>query len=114
DMDHFKSVNDGHDHLFGSFVIKEMGKILTKNLREVDFAARYGGDEFLIILTGTDEKGVVTFCNRLCRIVREHTFTDGHDQIKLTLSVGYAVGSPDFKYDALELVRAADHALYEA
>lgn len=114
DMDHFKSVNDGHDHLFGSFVIKEMGRLLAKTLRETDFAARYGGDEFLIVLTETDEQGVITFCNRLCEKVRSHVFKDGNDEIKLTLSLGYAIGSPAFTYNARDIVRTADHALYES
>jgi len=45
----FQNVNDSHDHLFGSFVLKEVGKIIKENIRAIDFAARYGGDEFLII-----------------------------------------------------------------
>lgn len=114
DVDHFKSVNDGHDHLFGSFVIKEMGQLLSRELREVDFAARYGGDEFLIILVETDEHGVNTFCQRLCEKVRTHIFKDGNSEIRLTLSIGYAIGAPGSKYDARELVRTADHALYES
>ena len=64
DMDHFKSVNDTNDHLFGSFVLKEVGQIIKKTMREIDFAARYGGDEFLIVLTETNEEGTFTFCNR--------------------------------------------------
>ncbi len=112
DMDDFKNVNDSHDHLFGSFVIKEMGQILAMNLRDVDFAARYGGDEFLTVLIGIDEAGVQNFCNRLCEIVRTHTFREGNDEINLTLSIGYAVAGPGFKHDSRDLVRAADHALY--
>lgn len=114
DMDHFKTVNDGHDHLFGSFVIKEMGNILANTLREVDFAARYGGDEFLIVLIETDENGVKTFCERLRRQVYSHVFKDQKDEIRLTLSIGYALGPAVQDYTARDLVRCADHALYQS
>lgn len=114
DMDNFKNVNDGHDHLFGSFVIKEMGRLIKESLREVDFAARYGGDEFLIVLTEADEHGVRTFCERLREKVRGHLFKEGRDQMKLTLSIGYAVSGLVHGYTARDLVRVADHALYES
>lgn len=114
DMDHFKRVNDGHDHLFGSFVIKQMGQLVREVLRETDFAARYGGDEFLVVLTDTDERGAHTFCHRLLQKVRNHTFQDKQDSIQLTISMGYAVGSAQFEFSPQDLVRAADHALYHA
>lgn len=114
DMDHFKKVNDGYDHLFGSHVLKEMGEILKRHLRETDFAARYGGDEYLVVLTDADEKGVQIFCQRLLDRVRKHIFKDKTDEIQLTLSLGYAVASHQFEFEARDLVRCADHALYRA
>jgi two-component system cell cycle response regulator len=114
DMDHFKSVNDGHDHLFGSFVLKEMGAIIKKSIREADFAARYGGDEFLIVLTEANAEGTRIFAERLRETVKNHTFKDGSDEIKLTLSIGFAVSTHDGEPLPRDLVRVADHALYEA
>lgn len=114
DMDHFKRVNDAHDHLFGSFVLKETGRLLKSLLRETDFAARYGGDEFLAVLTDTDERGAHTFCHRLLELVRGHLFQDKSDKIQLTVSLGYAVCSTQFEYSPQDLVRAADHALYQS
>lgn len=114
DMDHFKTVNDNHDHLFGSFVLKEVGNIISKTMRETDFAARYGGDEFLIVLTETEASGVAVFCDRLAKTVMNYEFNDGKDKIKLTTSMGYAIGGGDDTRDARALVRAADHKLYEA
>ena len=65
DMDNFKYVNDGHNHLFGSFVLAEVGKLIKGNIRTIDFAARYGGDEFLICLTRTTTEGAIKLAGRL-------------------------------------------------
>ncbi|AZZ37964.1 diguanylate cyclase response regulator [Bdellovibrio sp. qaytius] len=116
DMDKFKSVNDGHDHLFGSFVISEVGKIIRQNTRTVDIPARYGGDEFLIVLSEIPLSGVEFFCEKLRNRVEQHTFSSGPDSIKLTLSIGFATydGDPTQMITGKELVRRADSALYEA
>ena len=115
DMDYFKSVNDGHDHLFGSFVLSEVGMIIRKCIRNIDLGARYGGDEFLMVLTETNSEGAQKFCERLRNMIRQHNFKNGHDEMKLTCSIGFAITSAgDGQTDARALVRAADHALYEA
>lgn len=114
DMDHFKSVNDGHDHLFGSFVISEFGKIIKNNTRNIDIPARYGGDEFLIVLTETNHDGALYFCERLRKVVESWVFTNGNDSMQLTLSLGFAISEPGEKVLGKELVRRADWALYEA
>lgn len=114
DMDHFKSVNDGHDHLFGSYVLSEFGKIIKANTRNIDIPARYGGDEFLVVLTETGEDGARRFCERLRGAVERTEFRSGPDSIKLTVSIGFAVADPTEMIDAREFVRRADHALYDA
>lgn len=114
DMDKFKSVNDGHDHLFGSFVISEVGKIIKANTRNIDIPARYGGDEFLIVLTEVNYDGAMLFCERLRKNVEKTTFQSGKDSINLTVSVGFAMTEPKEIISPKELVRRADHALYEA
>lgn len=114
DMDNFKSVNDGHDHLFGSYVISEVGKIIKANTRNIDIPARYGGDEFLIILTEVNFEGAQYFCERLRRSIEAYHFKNGVDQINLTVSIGYSMTSASEIISARELVRQADHALYEA
>lgn len=114
DMDKFKSVNDGHDHLFGSYVISEVGKIIKSLTRSIDIPARYGGDEFLIVLSETPASGVEFFCERLRKKVEDTVFTQGIDSIKLTLSIGYAVLDISEEVSAKELVRRADMALFEA
>lgn len=114
DLDHFKSVNDGHDHLFGSFVITEVGKIVRANTRNIDIPARYGGDEFLIVLTEVNFDGAYFFCERLRKSVEGTTFRSGEDSIQLTISVGFGMTDPKENITPKELVRRADHALYEA
>lgn len=115
DMDHFKSVNDGHDHLFGSFVLSEVGGIIRNNIRSIDLGARYGGDEFMMILTETSPEGAMKFCERLGKAIAAKHFKNGTDEIRLTCSIGFAVTPPgDNQTDARGLVRTADHALYEA
>ena len=86
DMDKFKSVNDGHDHLFGSYVISEVGKIIKSLTRAVDIPARYGGDEFLIILSEIPLSGVQFFCERLRQKVESTIFCQGVDSILRILS----------------------------
>ncbi|MEK6773393.1 MAG: diguanylate cyclase [Bdellovibrionota bacterium] len=114
DMDNFKSVNDGHDHLFGSYVISEVGQIIKANTRNIDIPARYGGDEFLIVLTEVNFEGSKYFCERLRRSVEAYHFKSGRDEINLTVSVGFSMTSAGEIISARELVRCADHALYEA
>lgn len=114
DMDYFKTVNDGHDHLFGSFVLSEVGKIIRASTRNIDIPARYGGDEFLIVLTETNHEGAAHFCERLRENIAKTNFKNGDDQIKLTASIGFASAIPGENISARELVRRADHALYEA
>jgi len=115
DLDHFKRVNDCNDHLFGSHVLAQLGSIIKNTIRMVDFAARYGGDEFIIILSEIDSKGAASFCERLRKSIEEYHFQDGENQINITASIGYAItkkGQTDI--DGRNLVRTADVALYEA
>lgn len=114
DMDHFKEVNDQHDHLFGSFVLAEVGKIIRANIRQVDFAARYGGDEFLIAITETSDEGAKLFAERLKEKIEQAVFKSGDDSVKLTASLGVAITHPDVTTNARELVRKADEYLYGA
>ena len=114
DMDCFKSVNDGHDHLFGSYVISQIGKIVKQSTRNIDIPARYGGDEFLMVLTEVNYEGAHLFCERLRKTIEKTTFKNGTDTIKLTASIGFAITKPGESVSAREIVRRADNALYHA
>lgn len=115
DMDNFKNVNDEHDHLFGSHVLAEIGKLISENIRRMDFAARYGGDEFLIVLSETTPQGSYQFTERLRQTIEGHQFQNSEHAGNLTASFGVAVTPADHTVvDARTLVRAADNALYQA
>lgn len=114
DMDHFKTVNDDNDHLFGSFVLKEVGEMILNSIRDIDFAARYGGDEYLVVLGSADANAAQIVCERIRKTIESHEFRDGENHIKLTVSLGYSLSNPKEEQDARSLVRSADHALYDA
>ena len=115
DLDHFKNVNDNNDHLFGSYVLAQVGKILCENMRKIDFAARYGGDEFLIVIAETDLMGSLAFAERIRSVIETTTFKNDEYSINLTSSLGLAVTSKGQKnIDARTLVKCADKALYQA
>jgi diguanylate cyclase (GGDEF)-like protein len=96
-------------------VIKEVGKMIRDNIRKVDFAARYGGDEYLVVLTEISPDGAKTFSNRLRARIEEATYTNEFYTMKLTASLGLAICNPNqTEVDARALVRYADRALYKA
>ena len=114
DIDHFKSVNDGHDHLFGSYVISQVGRLIKGNTRNIDIPARYGGDEFLIVLAETSAQGARQFCEKLREIVSQTLFDNGEDSIRLTLSLGFSTMVIGESLSARQLVKRADKALFQA
>ncbi|KAF0216844.1 MAG: diguanylate [Geobacteraceae bacterium] len=112
DLDQFKNVNDTHGHLIGSKVLKEVGMLLKKSVREVDTVIRYGGDEYTVILIETGMPGAASVAERIRRSVEAHTFLSGEGfNIKLTASIGYACYPDDAKSKA-ELLELADQAMY--
>lgn len=114
DMDRFKDVNDKNDHLFGSFVLAEVGKIIRANVRKIDHAARYGGDEFILILSEVNLNGTIVFCDRLRRSIENHIFKHNDHKANVTCSLGFVMLSGKSVMNSIELVKLADKALYEA
>ena len=93
--------------------LKEVGQLIRQQLRSHDFAARYGGDEFLICLCQTHPQGARTFCKNLKDSIENHLFKMGSDQIQLTASMGCAlILKGQSMMDSRSLVRHADHGLY--
>jgi len=112
DLDLFKNVNDTHGHLIGSKVLKEVGLLLKKLTREVDFVFRYGGDEFTIILIETGMSGAACVAERIRVSIENHEFlaSEGY-KIRITACLGYSC-FPDDSRSKTELLELADQAMY--
>ncbi|MFQ6008110.1 MAG: GGDEF domain-containing protein [Candidatus Zixiibacteriota bacterium] len=117
DLDELKTTNDKYGHLAGDEILRQMGQILKRTTRTIDIVARYGGDEFCIIMPETDVTTCVKFMDRLKAEVSQWKFTiEGagvSEQIWCTISQGGAV-FPDHADDAKQLVFAAEMALLKA
>jgi diguanylate cyclase (GGDEF)-like protein len=112
DLDNFKGVNDTYGHLVGSNLLRELGLILKKSVREVDVLIRYGGDEYTIILVETGPDTAKQVAERIRHMIATHTFSsqEGY-QVKLTASLGFAC-YPDDTTGMDELLAMADKAMY--
>jgi two-component system cell cycle response regulator len=112
DVDALKTVNDSYGHLIGSRVLKEIGGVLKKSVREVDIVLRYGGDEYTIILIETGRQGAAIVAERIRKTIDNHNFPiDGSRTTRLTASLGFACFPEDTK-SKLELLEMADRAMY--
>jgi diguanylate cyclase (GGDEF)-like protein len=112
DLDHFKQVNDTHGHLVGSRLLAEMGDALKTNCRLIDFAFRYGGDEFVILLPQTSKDNAMNVARRLHRLLRETVWLQKEGlNIRITPSVGLAAYPADSKTKE-GLLHLADEAMY--
>jgi diguanylate cyclase (GGDEF)-like protein len=112
DLDGFKSVNDSHGHLAGSRALVEAGAVIRGSARETDVVARFGGDEFSVVLPETAAAGASAVGERVRERIAAHQFlaVDGLD-VRLTASVGVAT-IPDAAMTAEALLQAADAAMY--
>ncbi len=113
DLDGFKAVNDTHGHLCGSRALVEAATVIKGCARETDVPARFGGDEFALVLPDTGSEGAVSVAERVRERIAAHPFlkkSDGLD-VRLTASIGVAT-LPDVAASAEELIKAADTAMY--
>jgi len=115
DIDRFKDYNDRYGHLAGDEVLRRVGEILRRHSREVDVPARYGGDEFGLILPETDAGAAALQAERIRNAVAQHPFpAAGPEEIvRLTLSAGVALAA-EAMCKPEDMIRAADEALYRA
>ncbi len=112
DLDHFKNVNDTHGHLVGSRLLAEIGQMLRGNCRLIDFAFRYGGDEFVIVLPQASKDNAAIVARRLHKMIRETVWLrEDHLDIHITASLGVAAYPTDAK-TKIDLLHLADEAMY--
>ena len=128
DVDHFREVNTAHGHQVGSAVLRELAQRLALEIRSFDTFARFGGEEFVVLLPDTGPEGAAVVADRLCYVARKLVLDaavlggnatggagngDSDASVRLTISIGGAV-YPESADHAATLIRAADGALTEA
>jgi diguanylate cyclase (GGDEF)-like protein len=113
DIDHFKTLNDTYGHLAGDEVLAAVAQILGQSIRSIDYAARYGGDEFIIILVETSAKQALKTAERICNQVESMVYNIDSSSIAVTVSIGIVQCQPADETPTSVLSRA-DRALYEA
>ncbi|HZH31080.1 MAG TPA: sensor domain-containing diguanylate cyclase [Pyrinomonadaceae bacterium] len=114
DLDDFKEINDRYGHLVGSHVLMEMATVILTGVRDTDVVARYGGDEFVVILPETGLEMAVRVAGRMREKIAEHVFTGGRS-LSLRLTASFGVSSfPEHSQSPQQLIADADAAMYEA
>src|ERR1700727_1024848 len=112
DLDHFKSVNDTHGHLIGSKLLAEIGYLIKAQLRLIDFAFRYGGDEFVVLLPQPGKDQALVVAKRLRDGMRASCFCrDEGLNLSVRASIGLATYAHDAR-DAHDIIRQADEMMY--
>ena len=115
DLDFFKRINDNYGHLVGDVSLKLLSARLRHNLRAKDTLFRYGGEEFVVLLTDTPHDEAGDIARRLCKIISQQSFTINDDlELSLTVSVGVSELQEDDDVDGLALLERADQCLREA
>jgi diguanylate cyclase (GGDEF)-like protein len=115
DIDRFKAVNDGYGHAVGDTVLCNVAGLITSRARSTDVAARYGGEEIVLVLPHTDARGAGELAERLRRAIADLSHVAGESDLRVTASFGIAtyLASAE-QLNPEELLRRADEALYEA
>jgi diguanylate cyclase (GGDEF)-like protein len=114
DLDDFKEINDRYGHLVGSHVLMEMATVILTGVRDTDVVARYGGDEFVVILPETNLDMAVRVAERMREKIAEQIFTGGRN-LRLRLTASFGISSfPEHSQSPQQLIADADAAMYDA
>jgi two-component system cell cycle response regulator len=112
DLDHFKGVNDQHGHLSGSRLLVEVARVLRSCVRDEDVLVRYGGDEYVTVLTGIDSGGGLKVAERIRRAMESHRFLSREGTpVQVTVSIGLA-SFPEHANNKADIIDLADRAMY--
>ncbi len=115
DIDYFKSVNDSYGHDVGDEVLREFAGRISANVRGIDLACRFGGEEFVVVMPDTDQSLAYTVAERLRRSVEATPFSISRPPGKLNITISIGIAGSDGGNDTAEaLLRRADQALYRA
>lgn len=113
DVDFFKNFNDQYGHLTGDQILRSIGTLIRENIREIDIAGRYGGEEFCVILPDTDSQGARYAAERIRQGAESASIKAYDTTVKITVSIGIAT-FPQDGFKAKEIIDKADSALYRA
>jgi diguanylate cyclase (GGDEF)-like protein len=111
DIDYFKNINDTYGHDCGDFLLKSISEDLSKSVRTYDTVARWGGDEFLILLPSTDKEQGINMAERIRRTVESHKYDRNNVTMTVTLTLGVYVARTGDTID--DMLKKADMALYD-
>lgn len=114
DLDNFKKVNDTYGHMTGDHVLRELAAIFQSGTRKNDVIARWGGEEFAVILPQTNAGEAVKIAERIRTMVENRLFTHDKNTCRVTVSVGIASTDEGVCFRAEQFLRAADEALCKA
>ncbi len=112
DIDHFKAINDTHGHSCGDFVLSKVAETLRNVCREMDCVARWGGEEFLVVLPSMKKQETMKFADRLRQVIEDLSCVWGAVNLSVTMSLGCATNLDGWSVESL--IHVADKALYQA
>ncbi len=113
DIDHFKKINDVHGHAAGDDAIKRIAGIINQSIRTTDKAARFGGEEFVVLLREIDQETALLLAERIRLSIEQTTINHGETSIAATVSIGVAINAEGDR-DVQDMIERADQSLYVA
>ena len=114
DIDHFKRVNDNYGHTTGDCVLKKFAEIIGENIRKTDYAFRYGGEEFLLLLYGVDYNKAFSIAERIRKSLSDTNIACEGSTLNITSSFGLTMYKADESKAGSNLIDTADKYLYRA